>query len=75
MNRSINIIAKDGQVWNIHRSVIERLSLKPEAEVEAFFARFFAWFDPWEKDVLLSLVRMEKEGFAIESNINLEFNR
>ena len=75
MTNTITITAKDGKVWNIHRSAVERLSAKSEAEIEAFFKRFFAWFDPWEEDVLQSLVRMERAGLAIDNIINLRFNR
>ena len=57
MTNTINITSKDGQEWNINRSILERFADKTEAELEAFFARFFVWFDPWEKDVLLSLVK------------------
>jgi len=75
MTNTITITNKDGQVWNIHRSIIDQFALKSEAEMEAFLARFFAWFDPWEKDILLSLVRMEREGIAIDGAITLQYNR
>lgn len=75
MSNTIKITSKAGKVWNIHRSAVDRLSLKSELELEAFFKRFFAWFDPWEEDVLVSLIRMERAGLTIDNEINLKYNR
>lgn len=75
MTNTINITAKDGQVWNIHRSVLDSLSKKSDKELEAFFKRFWTWFEQWEQDILISLVRMEKAGIAIDNNITLQYNR
>jgi len=75
MTNSITITNKHGQVWNIHRSIINQFALKPEAEMWTFLGRFSGWFDPWEKDILLSLVRMEREGIAIDGAITLQYNR
>jgi len=75
MTNTINITSKDGQVWNIHRSILDHFAARSELEIDAFFARFFAWFEPWEKDVLRTLIRMERSGIAIDDTLNLQFNR
>ena len=75
MTNTITITNKDGQVWNIHKSAVAILANKTEDELCSFFKRFFAWFDTWEMDVLLSLIRMEREGLAIADTIELKFNR
>lgn len=75
MTNTINITSKDGQVWNIHRSILDRFALKSEEEIDTFFARFFAWFEPWEKDVLRTLIRMERSGIAIDDTLNLKYNK
>ena len=75
MTNTINITAKDGQVWNIHRSVLDSLAKKSNEQLEVFFKTFWTWFDQWEQDVLLSLVKMEREGIAISDTINLKYNR
>ena len=75
MNQTINITFKNGKRWNIHRSVLDSLSKKSEEELKAFFGRFWAWFEECEKDVLISLIKMEKEGIAINPIVNLEYNR
>jgi len=73
MSDTITITFMDGTKWKIHRSVIERLSQKSEDELLFFFKRFNSWFESWEKDVLGSLVRMEREGLIIDNNINLKY--
>ncbi len=75
MTNTINITSKDGQVWNIHRSILDRFALKSEEEIDTFFARFFVWFEPWEKDVLKTLIRMERSGIAIDDTLNLKYNK
>ena len=75
MTNTINITSKDGQVWNIHRSVLDSLAKKSDEELEAFFKRFWTWFEQWEQDVLISLVRMEKAGIAIDHDMTLQYNR
>ena len=45
MSNTIEITSKAGDVWRIHRSAVEGLALKSEADLDAFFKRFFAWFD------------------------------
>ena len=73
MSDTITITFMDGTKWKIHRSVIERLGQKSEDELLFFFKRFNGWFESWEKDVLGSLVRMEREGLIIDNNINLKY--
>lgn len=75
MTNTINITSKDGQVWNIHRSILDHFALQSELEIDAFFARFFAWFEPWEKDVLRTLIRMERSGIAIDDTLSLKYNK
>ena len=75
MTNTINITAKDGQVWNINRSILDSLAKKSDEQLEVFFKTFWTWFDQWEQDVLLSLVKMEREGIAISDTINLKYNR
>jgi len=75
MTNTINITSKDGQVWNIHRSILDHFALKSELEIDTFFARFFAWFEPWEKDVLRTLIRMERSGIAIDDTLSLKYNK
>ena len=75
MTKTINITSKDGQVWNIHRSVLDSLAKKSDEELEVFFKTFWTWFDQWEQDVLLSLVKMEREGIAIDHDMTLKYNR
>ncbi len=73
MSDTITITFKDGEQWRIHRSILESLSIKKEDELLSFFKRFFCWFSEREKDVLMSLIRMEKEGIIIENNIDVQF--
>lgn len=75
MTNTISITSKDGQVWNINRSILKHFADKTETEIEAFFARFFAWFKPWERDVLKTLIRMERSGIAIDDTLNLKYNK
>ena len=73
MSDTITITFKDGEQWRIHRSILESLSIKKEDELLSFFKRFFCWFSERQKDVLVSLVRMEREGIFIEDNIDVQF--
>ena len=73
MSDTITITFKDGEQWRIHRSILESLSIKNEDELLSFFKRFFCWFSERQKDVLVSLVRMEREGIFIEDNIDVQF--
>ena len=73
MSDTIVITFKDGEQWRIHRSILASLSIKSEEELLSFFKRFFCWFSERQKDVLMSLIRMEKEGIIIENNIDVQF--
>ena len=73
MSDTITITFKDGKQWRIHRSILNSMSIKKEDELLSFFKRFFCWFSEREKDVLMSLIRMEREGIIIENNIDVKF--
>ena len=73
MSDTITITFKDGKQWRIHRSILDSMSIKKEDELLSFFKRFFCWFSEREKDVLMSLIRMEKEGILIKNNIDIKF--
>lgn len=63
MSNSIEITWKDGKRWNIHRSILETHS-QPVPK---------GWLEEREWDVLNTLIRMEKEGIAIDSEIDARF--
>jgi hypothetical protein len=66
MSDSILITWKDGKRWNIHRSILKTI-FNDKLPIPEH------WFSSREKDVLISLARMEKEGIQIDNNIDAKF--
>ena len=66
MSDSILITWKDGKRWNIHRSILETI-FNDKLPIPEH------WFSSREKDVLISLARMEKEGIAIDAEIKTNY--
>ena len=67
MSDSILITWKDGTRWNIHRSILKILTNGKLPIPSGFFE------DQREIDILLTLGRMEKEGIAIDPEINANY--